>query len=105
MIRTPVPHQQLPLSLPTIRLTVNGTPTTYLLEDLGSGPTATPLPDGAVYDPRVHAAWELARQGHRTSWLATYLGLPRSVAREIVTTARPAPGPPRPAADLSFGAG
>ncbi|MGW5938166.1 hypothetical protein ACWIG3_10415 [Streptomyces celluloflavus] len=95
------PQQQLPL--PTLRLVVNGIPTTYLLEDPGSGPRAASLPDGAVYDLRIHAAWVLARQGHRTSWLATHLGLPRPVARAIVTTARPTPGPPRPPADRAFG--
>jgi hypothetical protein len=96
-----IPQQQLPL--PTMHLVVDGISTTYLLEDPGSGPTAASLPDGVVYDLRVHVAWVLAEQGHRASWLAAHLDIPRATARAIVATARPTPGPPRPAADRAFG--
>ncbi|MFI6055241.1 hypothetical protein ACIBCO_34780 [Streptomyces violascens] len=90
-------------SEPTIRLDLDGIPTTYLLAtpDTGSG-LVRPLPYGLVYDPRVHAAYVLAQQGHRAAWLATHLGLPRTAARRIVALARPTPAP-RQLADRAFG--
>ncbi|MFE0174278.1 hypothetical protein ACFWZ2_18340 [Streptomyces sp. NPDC059002] len=75
-------------TLPAIRLPLDGITAVYLLEDPGRLPAGLYAPPGAVYDPRVHAAWVLARQGHRTSWLAANLGLPRHVTRMIVDAAR-----------------
>ncbi|MFE0103711.1 hypothetical protein [Streptomyces sp. NPDC059009] len=84
---------------PVIRLTFDGNSTTYLLDTPDARPGES---ECAVYDPRVHAAYVLAQQGHRTSWLAAHLGLPRTVVRQIVALARPTP-PPTPLADRSFG--
>ncbi|MFJ2774130.1 hypothetical protein [Streptomyces sp. NPDC087300] len=82
-------------TLPAIRLPLDGITAVYLLEDPGSLPAGLYPPPGAVYDPRVHAAWILAGQGHRASWLADRLGLPRHVTRVIADAARYAEVPDR----------
>ncbi|WP_438289632.1 hypothetical protein [Streptomyces sp. HUAS TT7] len=79
---------------PTIRLNLDGIPTTYLLAtpDTGSG-LVRPLPYGLVYDPRVHTAYVLAQQGHRAAWLAH---APRPAPRRRPPDRRA--GPPHPGA-------
>ncbi|MEU6124703.1 hypothetical protein [Streptomyces sp. NPDC047123] len=87
---------------PTIRLTVDGVSTTYLLTAPATRPGTRRAASGPVYDPCVHLAFVLAGRGHRASRLAAHLGLPRAVARQVVARARPVPAP-RPLADRAFG--
>ncbi|MGA5129822.1 hypothetical protein ACPCTO_08450 [Streptomyces olivoreticuli] len=74
--------------LPTVRLTLGGTPAEYLLDDPESS-LATP-PPGARYDGRVHAAWVLGREGFSAEWLARTLDMPYEDAARIHGRAHPA---------------
>ncbi|MEU2872018.1 hypothetical protein ABZ769_22860 [Streptomyces olivoreticuli] len=57
----------------------------YLLDDPGACPR--PGTARAVYDPRVHLAYILARQGHDAHWLARFADLPLPAAHRIVAAA------------------
>ncbi|MFI9272144.1 hypothetical protein ACIGXM_15680 [Kitasatospora sp. NPDC052896] len=60
----------------------------YRLDDPGTCPrSGTENTPASAYDPRVHLAYLLARQGHRASWLARYADLPLSAARRITEAA------------------
>ncbi|MER6046276.1 hypothetical protein ABT168_02090 [Streptomyces sp. NPDC001793] len=71
---------------PRIRLTLHdGTERDYLLD----GPSSCPRPQGphATYEPRVHLAYVLARQGHGTRWLARFADLPLPAAERVTEAA------------------
>ncbi|MFI1801658.1 hypothetical protein ACH427_30560 [Streptomyces sp. NPDC020379] len=71
---------------PCPRLTLrDGTERTYLLDDPQAYPSAARRP--AVYDPRVHLAHILARQGHDAPWLARFADLPLPAAHRILEAA------------------
>ncbi|OLZ65315.1 hypothetical protein AV521_31980 [Streptomyces sp. IMTB 2501] len=68
---------------PSIRLTLDdGVERTYLLDLLACAGTGC-----GTYEPRVHLAHILARQGHRPDWLAEFTGLPPAAARCIADAA------------------
>ncbi|MEV5875341.1 hypothetical protein AB0L75_14115 [Streptomyces sp. NPDC052101] len=68
---------------PRVRLTLDdGVERTYLL-DL---PACVEGRCG-TYEPRVHLAHILARQGHRPAWLAEFTGLPLNAAQHITDLA------------------
>ncbi|MFE3646704.1 hypothetical protein ACFXO2_02460 [Streptomyces sp. NPDC059152] len=71
---------------PRVRLTLHdGTERDYLLD----GPSSCPRPRGphATYEPRVHLAYVLARQGHDTCWLARFADLPLPAAERVTEAA------------------
>ncbi|MGG2464445.1 hypothetical protein ACO0M4_32580 [Streptomyces sp. RGM 3693] len=71
---------------PRIRLTLHdGTERDYLLD----GPSNCPRPQGphATYEPRVHLAYVLARQGHDARWLARFADLPLPAAERVTEAA------------------
>ncbi|MGW1198279.1 hypothetical protein ACWD4B_20935 [Streptomyces sp. NPDC002536] len=74
---------------PRVSLTLqDGTERPYLLDDPGS----EPRPEGeprAAYEPRVHLAYILARQGHSARWLARFADLPLPAAHRIAQAAAP----------------
>ncbi|QHC27454.1 hypothetical protein GR130_38660 [Streptomyces sp. GS7] len=57
----------------------------YLLD----GPSTCPGPRGphVTYEPRVHLAYVLARQGHDAHWLARFTDLPLPAAERIAEAA------------------
>ncbi|AEW98687.1 hypothetical protein [Streptantibioticus cattleyicolor] len=76
-------------AVPTLRLTLHdGAERSYLLDDPLTVPTAA-VPPQAVYEPRVHIAYLLARQGHHADWLARFTDLPYSAAHRITQAATP----------------
>ncbi|GAA2673858.1 hypothetical protein [Streptomyces lunalinharesii] len=71
---------------PRVRLTLHdGTERDYLLD----GPSSCPHPWGphAAYEPRVHLAHVLARQGYDARWLAGFADLPLPAAERIAESA------------------
>ncbi|WEB43616.1 hypothetical protein MOV08_32960 [Streptomyces yunnanensis] len=67
---------------PRVRLALyDGTERDYLLDV----PSTCPHPQGphARYEPRVHLAYVLARQGHGAHWLARFTDLPLPAAERI----------------------
>ncbi|MDH6580366.1 hypothetical protein [Kitasatospora sp. MAP5-34] len=79
-------------SCPQVRLALHdGAEQAYRLDDPGtcpkSGATNTAL---SAYDPRVHLAYLLARQGHHPYWLAQFADLPLPAAHRIAEAARSA---------------
>ncbi|GHE10338.1 hypothetical protein GCM10010339_66120 [Streptomyces alanosinicus] len=70
---------------PSVRLTLDdGVGRTYLLDPRACAGTRC-----GTYEPRVHLAHVLARQGHRPDWLAEFTGLPPAAARRIADVAAP----------------
>ncbi|MEZ0091986.1 hypothetical protein [Streptacidiphilus sp. EB129] len=70
-----------PLPTSTLWLTLqDGVRRQYLLDPAVEADPARPE---LRCDTRVQAAYVLARQGHRPTWLARHLNLPESAAREI----------------------
>ncbi|MFF2807259.1 hypothetical protein ACFVT2_08740 [Streptomyces sp. NPDC058000] len=57
----------------------------YLLDDPEDYPASTRR--NAVYDPYVHLAYILARQGHEAPWIAGFADLPLPAAHHITATA------------------
>ncbi|MGA5130074.1 hypothetical protein ACPCTO_09745 [Streptomyces olivoreticuli] len=57
----------------------------YRLDDSSTCPR--PYAAHAAYDPRVHIAYILARQGHDAHWLARFTGLPLPAAYRIAGAA------------------
>jgi hypothetical protein len=77
-----------PPPTPTLWLTLqDGVRRQYLLDPAAE---ADPTRPDLYCDPRVQAAYVLARQGHRARWLAQHLNLPLAAAREIVAGGAPA---------------
>ncbi|MDH6129525.1 hypothetical protein [Kitasatospora sp. GP82] len=76
-------------SCPRLRLTLHdGTERAYRLDDPGSCPdSGTPNRADSAYEPRVHLAYLLARQGHHAAWLAHFADLPLPAARRIAEAA------------------
>ncbi|MFF2807261.1 hypothetical protein ACFVT2_08750 [Streptomyces sp. NPDC058000] len=75
---------------PRVQLALHdGTERNYLLDS----PSTCPRPRGphARYEPRVHLAYLLARQGHDAYWLAGFADLPLPAAERITEAATTAP--------------
>lgn len=73
---------------PCVSLTLHdGTERLYLLDDPDGHPATGDR--HAVYDPYVHLAYLLARQGHDARWLARFTDLPLAAARHITDAAVP----------------
>ncbi|MGI5337869.1 hypothetical protein ACQEVS_10925 [Streptomyces sp. CA-181903] len=71
---------------PCVRLTLDDGPERlYLLDDPHDCPAA--MARGAVYDPYVHLAYLLIRQGHDVRRLARFTGLPLSVVHRVAEAA------------------
>ncbi|MEU8579369.1 hypothetical protein [Streptomyces abikoensis] len=71
---------------PRVRLALrDGTEREYLLDD----PSTCPWPEAphAAYDPYVHLAYILARQGCDAHWLARFADLPLPAAQRITEAA------------------
>jgi hypothetical protein len=64
----------------------DGTSRPYLLDDPRTA-EVTAVPPGAVYEPRVQAAFILAGQGYDARWLARFAELPLTAARCIAQAA------------------
>ncbi|MGW1195684.1 hypothetical protein ACWD4B_07440 [Streptomyces sp. NPDC002536] len=72
---------------PYVTLTLHdGAERLYLLDDPDDR-QATAGARHAVYDPYVHLAYLLARQGHDARWLARFTDLPLAATRHIADTA------------------
>ncbi|WP_369393164.1 hypothetical protein AB5J72_40620 [Streptomyces sp. CG1] len=75
---TPAPHPP-GHGCPGVRLTLDdGVDRTYLLDLLACAGSRC-----GTYEPRVHLAHILARQGHRAAWLAEFTRLPLTAAQHI----------------------
>ncbi|MFE6684999.1 hypothetical protein ACFVFQ_00830 [Streptomyces sp. NPDC057743] len=71
---------------PRVRLALHdGTERTYLLETPDNC-TDCPGPQ-TCYEPRVHLAYLLARQGHDAHWLADFADLPLAAADRLTEAA------------------
>ncbi|MFF3157953.1 hypothetical protein [Streptomyces sp. NPDC057910] len=71
---------------PSLRLTLSdGRERTYLLDDPAAWPG--PTPRHAVYDPRVHLVYLLARQGRDGHWLARFADLPLPAMERLAQAA------------------
>ncbi|MFD4395298.1 hypothetical protein [Kitasatospora sp. NPDC058397] len=70
---------------PRVRLALHdGVERNYRLDDPGVCPhSGTPNTRACAYEPRVHLAYLLARQGHRPDWLADFADLPPAAARRL----------------------
>ncbi|MFD9689193.1 hypothetical protein ACFXPX_21225 [Kitasatospora sp. NPDC059146] len=71
-MRTTTPFHHLFHHCPSVRLALHdGVERAYRLDDPGSCPrSGTRNTPASAYEPRVHLAYLLARQGHRPDWLA-----------------------------------
>ncbi|MFJ8390727.1 hypothetical protein ACIQ9Q_40845 [Streptomyces sp. NPDC094438] len=79
---------------PSVPLTLfDGRERTYLLDDPAACPG--PAPRHAVYDPRIHLVYLLARQGRDAHWLARFADLPLPAVERLAQAAeaRQPPGP------------
>ncbi|MER7845146.1 hypothetical protein ABTZ03_14515 [Kitasatospora sp. NPDC096077] len=93
-MRTTLIHE-LPFQQPTfhrcpnIRLALHdGVERAYRLDDPGSCPySGTANSPASAYEPRVHLAYLLARQGHRPDWLARFADLPPAAAHRLALAA------------------
>ncbi|MFG2847243.1 hypothetical protein ACGF12_29330 [Kitasatospora sp. NPDC048296] len=74
---------------PSIRLALHdGVERAYRLDDPGACPrSGTPNSPASAYEPRVHLAYLLARQGHRPDWLAAFADLPPAAAHRLAHAA------------------
>ncbi|MGK4584011.1 hypothetical protein [Kitasatospora sp. HPMI-4] len=81
-------------SCPRLRLTLHdGAERAYRLDDPGTCPdSGTPNYADSAYEPRVHLAYLLARQGHHPGWLAHFADLPLPAAHRIAEAARAVQG-------------
>ncbi|GAA0417102.1 hypothetical protein [Streptomyces luteireticuli] len=71
---------------PRLQLTLrDGTERDYLLDDPGGCPR--PEAPYVAYDPYVHLAYILARQGRDADWLARFVDLPLPAAQRIAEAA------------------
>ncbi|MFD7906620.1 hypothetical protein ACFV4F_23055 [Kitasatospora sp. NPDC059722] len=67
----------------------DGVERAYRLDDPGSCPhSGTADTAASAYEPRVHLAYLLARQGHRADWLARFADLPPAAAHRLTRAAR-----------------
>ncbi|GHF43116.1 MULTISPECIES: hypothetical protein [Streptomyces] len=81
------PEAHARVDCPRVSLTLqDGTERPYLLDDPGSDPSPEDGPR-AAYEPRVHLAYILARQGHDARWLARFADLPLPAAHRIAEAA------------------
>ncbi|MFF4409178.1 hypothetical protein ACFY2W_28640 [Streptomyces sp. NPDC001262] len=72
---------------PCVTLTLHdGAERLYLLDEPDGRP-ATAGARHAVYDPYVHLAYLLARQGHDARWLARFTDLPLAATHHIADAA------------------
>ncbi|MBV2156536.1 hypothetical protein [Kitasatospora sp. SUK 42] len=74
---------------PSVRLALHdGVERDYRLDDPGACPrSGTPNTLASAYEPRVHLAYLLARQGHRPDWLARFADLPPAAAHRLTRAA------------------
>ncbi|MEU6972661.1 hypothetical protein AB0A71_34075 [Kitasatospora aureofaciens] len=74
---------------PTVRLALHdGVERAYRLDDPGACPlSGAPNTPASAYEPRVHLAYLLARQGHRPDWLARFADLPPAAAHRLAHAA------------------
>ncbi|MEV7602525.1 hypothetical protein AB0O91_34650 [Kitasatospora sp. NPDC089797] len=74
---------------PSVRLTLHdGVERAYRLDDPGTCPySGTANSPASAYEPRVHLAYLLARQGHRPAWLARFADLPPAAAHRLALAA------------------
>ncbi|MFF2073833.1 hypothetical protein ACFVXG_03660 [Kitasatospora sp. NPDC058162] len=74
---------------PSVRLALHdGVERAYRLDDPGSCPhSGTRNTPASAYEPRVHLAYLLARQGHRPDWLARFADLPPAAAHRLAHAA------------------
>ncbi|MET9183231.1 hypothetical protein ABZX88_34225 [Kitasatospora aureofaciens] len=74
---------------PSVRLALHdGVERAYRLDDPGDCPlSGTPNTPASAYEPRVHLAYLLARQGHRPDWLARFADLPPAAAHRLAHAA------------------
>ncbi|MFB7911033.1 hypothetical protein [Kitasatospora sp. NPDC056076] len=88
-MRTTTPFHHLFHHCPSVRLALHdGVERAYRLDDPGSCPrSGTRNTPASAYEPRVHLAYLLARQGHRPDWLARFADLPPAAAHRIALAA------------------
>ncbi|MEU1289695.1 hypothetical protein [Kitasatospora sp. NPDC005856] len=74
---------------PRVRLALHdGVTRAYRLDDPGTCPhSGSANTQASAYEPRVHLAYLLARQGHRAAWLAQFADLPLAAAHRVTRAA------------------
>ncbi|MCC9307760.1 hypothetical protein LN042_11755 [Kitasatospora sp. RB6PN24] len=70
---------------PSVRLALHdGVTREYRLDDPGACPrSGSANSTASAYEPRVHLAYLLARQGHDPLWLAEFADLPLAAAERL----------------------
>ncbi|GAA2276252.1 MULTISPECIES: hypothetical protein [Kitasatospora] len=78
-----------PHTCPRVTLALHdGIERAYRLDDPSACPrSGTTNTTGSAYEPRVHPAYLLARQGHHPGWFAHFADLPLPAAHRITAAA------------------